>query len=154
MKKVSSILFILLFFSYINNISAEDHSKIEITNLWISEAPKNASVLVAYAKFKNNSTLPISLNNISSLLFSSIEIHKTIIKDDIASMERFSTLEIPPKSSVEFLPGDYHLMLFNPKKPMIIGSAPELLFTFSDGSKIYLEAKIKKRDIKNKSHHH
>ena len=56
MKKVSFILFILFFFSYINNISAEDHSKIEITNLWISEAPKNASVLVAYATFKNNST--------------------------------------------------------------------------------------------------
>ena len=78
------------------------------------------------------------------LLFSSIEIHRSIVKDDVASMERYSSLTIPAKSTIKLLPGDYHLMLFNPKTPLENGDRPTLTFTFSNGVKIPLKSQVKK----------
>ena len=94
---------------------------------------------------KNNSTKTASLISVSSPLFSSIEIHRSIVKDDVASMERYSSLTIPAKSTIKLLPGDYHLMLFNPKTPLEIGDRPTLTFTFSNGVKIPVKAHVKKR---------
>jgi len=154
MKKARSLFFILFFFLNISTIFAAHHTKITISDLWISEAPASASVLVAYVTLKNNTLLPISLTNITSTLFSSIEIHRTVIKNDIATMQRFSKLEIPSDSTLKLLPGDYHLMLFNPNKPLSVGDKPELIFYFSDESKILMEAEVKKRNINRSQHNH
>jgi copper(I)-binding protein len=94
---------------------------------------------------KNNTTKTASLVSVSSPLFSSIEIHRSIVKDEVASMERHLSLTIPAKSTIKLLPGDYHLMLFNPKTPLEIGDKPTLTFTFSNGVKILVKAQVKKR---------
>ena len=142
MKKISGLIFTL--FLNINIVLAENNLKVDITDLWISEAPPTISVLVAYVTLKNNSEIPVSLTSISCSLFSSIEIHRSIVKNDIASMERHPTLEIPSKSTIKLSPGDYHLMLFNPKTPLKIGDAPVFIFSFSDGTQIPVTAAIRK----------
>ena len=146
MKKVNAIFFFLLLFLNINIVLAENSQKIHIYDLWINEAPPTATVLVAYVVLKNNSKRLMTLNSVSCPLFSSIEIHRSIIKNDIASMERHSMLEIPSKSTIKLTPGDYHLMLFNPKTPLRIGDAPVFMFGFSDGTQIRVKANIRKRN--------
>tara|TARA_B100001250_G_scaffold115499_1_gene97877 strand:- start:1842 stop:2294 length:453 start_codon:yes stop_codon:yes gene_type:complete len=150
MKIISRLTFSLIIFLNINIVLAENNKKVSVTNLWIKEAPPTVSVLVAYAKLKNNTDTSLSLTSIESPFFSSIEIHRSIIKNDTASMERHTTLEIPSKATVELAPGDFHLMLFNPKKPLKIDDAPTLIFGFSDGTQITVRAPIKKRN--NTSH--
>ena len=145
MKIISHLIFSLILFLNINTVLAENDLKITVTDLWISEAPPAVSVLVAYVTLKNNSDISLSLISVSSSLFSSIEIHRSIVKDDMASMERYSSLTIPAKSTIKLLPGDYHLMLFNPKTPLEIGDRPTLTFTFSNGVKIPVKAHVKKR---------
>ena len=127
MNKINFL--ILTLFLNINIVLAENNLKVDITDLWISEAPPTMSVLVAYVTLKNNSEIPVSLTSISCPLFSSIEIHRSIVKNDIASMERYSSLEIPSKSTIKLSPGDFHLMLFNPKIPLNTHDTP--IFTFS-----------------------
>ena len=112
MKIISRLTFSLIIFLNINIVLAENNKKVSVTNLWIKEAPPTVSVLVAYAKLKNNTDTSLSLTSIESPFFSSIEIHRSIIKNDTASMERHTTLEIPSKATVELAPGDFHLMLF------------------------------------------
>jgi len=146
MKRISGLIFFLLLFLNNNIVLAEKNLKINITDLWISEAPPTVSVLVAYVTLINNSEIPISLVSISCPLFSSIEIHRSIIKNGIASMERHATLEILSKSTIKLSPGDYHLMLFNPKMPLKIGDAPVFMFGFSDGTQIRVKANIRKRN--------
>ena len=148
MNKINVL--ILTLFLNINIVLAENNLKVDITDLWISEAPPTMSVLVAYVALKNNSEIPVSLTSISCPLFSSIEIHRSIIKNGIASMERYSSLEIPSKSTIKLSPGDYHLMLFNPKTPLRIGDAPVFIFSFSDGTKIPVTAAIRKRSNRTK----
>ena len=146
MKIISHLIFSLILFLNINTVLAENDQKITVTDLWISEAPPAVSVLVAYVTLKNNSDISLSLISVSSSLFSSIEIHRSIVKDDIASMERHTTLEIPPESTIKLAPGDYHLMLFNPKIPLKMGDTPTLMFSFSNGTKITANASIRKRN--------
>ena len=148
MNKINVL--ILTLFLNINIVLAENNLKVDITDLWISEAPPTMSVLVAYVTLKNNSEIPVSLTSISCPLFSSIEIHRSIVKNDIASMERYSSLEIPSKSTIKLSPGDYHLMLFNPKTPLRIGDAPVFIFSFSDGTQIPVTAAIRKRSNRKK----
>tara|TARA_B100000029_G_scaffold512532_1_gene609428 strand:+ start:337 stop:783 length:447 start_codon:yes stop_codon:yes gene_type:complete len=148
MKKNSGL--ILSLFLNINIVLAENNLKVDISDLWISEAPPTMSVLVAYVTLKNNSEIPLSLTSISCPLFSSIEIHRSIVKNDIVSMERYSALEIPSKSSIKLSPGDYHLMLFNPEKPLRIGDTPVFIFSFSDGTQIPVTAAIRKRSSSEK----
>ena len=145
MQKINGLILIFIIFLNTSIVLAKDISGIGISHLWISEAPPTVSVLVAYVTLKNNSTKTASLISVSSPLFSSIEIHRSIVKDDVASMERYSSLTIPAKSTIKLLPGDYHLMLFNPKTPLEIGDRPTLTFTFSNGVKIPVKAHVKKR---------
>ncbi len=145
MKKVNAIFFFLLLFLNINIVLAENSQKIHIYDLWINEAPPTATVLVAYVVLKNNSKRLMTLNSVSCPLFSSIEIHRSIIKNDIASMERHSMLEIPSKSTIKLSPGDFHLMLFNPKIPLNTHDTPIFTFSFSDGTQISVTATIRKR---------
>ena len=145
MQKINGLILIFILFLNINVALAENISGIDISHLWISEAPPTVSVLVAYVTLKNNSTKTASLISVSSPLFSSIEIHRSIVEDDVASMERYSSLTIPAKSTIKLLPGDYHLMLFNPKTPLKIGDRTTLTFTFSNGVKIPVKAHVKKR---------
>jgi len=146
MKIINGLIFFLLLFLNNNIVLAEKNLKINITDLWISEAPPTVSVLVAYVTLINNSEIPISLVSISCPLFSSIEIHRSIIKNGIASMEKHATLEILSKSTIKLSPGDYHLMLFNPEMPLKIGDTPVFMFGFSDGTQISVKANIRKRN--------
>ena len=61
-------------------------------------------------------------------------------------MQRHAALEIPSKSTIKLSPGDYHLMLFNPKMPLKIGDMPVFIFGFSDGTQIRVKANIIKRN--------
>ena len=150
MKRISGLIFFLFLFLNNNIVLAEKNMEINIADLWISEAPPTVSVLVAYVTLINNSEKPVSLVSVSCSLFSSIEIHRSIIKNGIASMQRHAALEIPSKSTIKLSPGDYHLMLFNPKMPLKIGDMPVFIFGFSDGTQIRVKANIIKRN--NRAH--
>ena len=146
MKRISGLIFFLFLFLNNNIVLAEKNMEINIADLWISEAPPTVSVLVAYVTLINNSEKPVSLVSVSCPLFSSIEIHRSIIKNGIVSMEKHATLEILSKSTIKLSPGDYHLMLFNPEMPLKIGDTPVFMFGFSDGTQISVKANIRKRN--------
>jgi periplasmic copper chaperone A len=119
---------------------------ITISDIWISEAPPTVSVLAAYAKIKNNSSVTQTLITVTSPNFSKVELHLSKVVNDMATMEKQDTLIIPAESSIELSPGAYHLMLFNPKTPLKAGDKTSINFTFADGISSTVEAIVKKRN--------
>ncbi len=152
-KLLSSNLLIILC-SITNPVLAEDVQGINITDIWVSEAPPTVSILAAYAKIQNKSTETKTISSVSSPLFSKIEIHLSKITDGIATMEKQTSLTIPAESSVELSPGNYHMMLFDPKKPLKAGDNTTITFTFSDGLSKSVLAPVKKRNNDGHDHHH
>jgi len=153
MHKIKLSFFLLQLFFY-GFALADESQDINISNIWISEAPPTVSILAAYANIQNNTTETKTLISISSPVFSRVEIHLSKITDDIATMEKQTSLTIPAENSVELSPGNYHLMLFNPETPLTAGDKATLIFTFSDGHSMSVQATVEKRNSNGHDHHH
>jgi hypothetical protein len=84
-------------------------------------------------QLKNQTDGNLQLLSAKSSMFSSIEFHRSVEKDGVYRMLRQTQLEIPANGHLELKPGDYHLMLFNPKQPLRAGDQVEITLTFSQG---------------------
>jgi hypothetical protein len=119
-------------------------SVITLENAWISEAPPMSKVMAAYMDIQNPSDKAVQIDKVSSPDFSSIEMHRTVIKNGIASMLREKSIHIPAHGSFEFKPGSYHLMMFNPKKSFKAGDTSQLTFTLASGQSATFTVTVKK----------
>lgn len=149
---LSLLFFITQLVSY--PVFADDTQHITINNVWISEAPPGVTTLAAYATINNGSNETKTLTSVTSPLFSSIEIHLSKIVDGIARMEKQTSLTINTDETIDLSPGGYHLMLFNPEKPLRSGNSATISFNFSDGTSLPVEAPVIKRQHDSHQHHH
>ena len=156
MNKVNLHLFSIFFFQILFPSSAftNENIKVSISDAWISEAPTIVSVLAGYANIHNPTNTSITLIDISSQDFSKIEIHRNVFNGEMVSMEKQESLEIPAKSTILMSPGDFHLMLFNPSKPLRSNDIVTLVFSFSNGHNETIDVKVKRRHTEDHSHHH
>jgi periplasmic copper chaperone A len=162
MNKVNLFFLTTLFFQQLfsSSVFANESVEVDISNAWISEAPPTVSVLAGYASISNNSDNEITLLAVSSPNFSKIEIHRSVLNGDMVSMEKQTSLEIPAKETIKLTPGDFHLMLFNPDKPLRAGDIATLNFSFANGHTQNIEVKIERRSSNDHSnndhanHHH
>jgi hypothetical protein len=67
-----------------------------------------------YFKLTNNSGQAISISHVTSPQFASVQMHETIIKDEVVRMAPLEMLILQPGETVSFEPGGKHLMLLRP----------------------------------------
>ena len=106
---------------------------LQADDLWIREAPPAARVLAGYGRFRNPSPYACVLTGASSDTFERVEVHRTIIEDDVARMVRQSNISIASGASFVLEPNGYHLMLIGPKKPLRSGDMVKLTLHFDSG---------------------
>ncbi len=83
-----------------------------ISNVVVLEPVPGMSVAAGYLVLENHSDQPITIEKVTSPQFASIEMHETIILDDVARMVSLSSLIIDRQSNIVFEPGGKHLMMF------------------------------------------
>ncbi len=130
-----------------------DSPAILVSDAWINEAPPVGKINAAYLFIKNNTDHAVTLDRIDSPDYERIEIHRSIVTDDIVRMQLQTQVDIAANSLLQFTPGDYHLMLFNPRKRFRAGESASLTLYFSDGEQISVEARVK-RFNPDKAHPH
>jgi periplasmic copper chaperone A len=126
---------------------------IHVTEAWVSEAPPTISINAAYLLIENRSDQSISLLKVDSPDFERIEMHRSVLSEGIARMQLQTQVDIAAKGQLQFAPGDYHLMLFNPHKRLRAGDFTVLTLYFSDGTQIAVDAEVKRLQPDH-SHHH
>jgi copper(I)-binding protein len=67
-----------------------------------------------YFVLTNNSGQAISISQVTSPQFASVQMHETVIKDEVARMVPLEMLILQPDETVSFEPGGKHLMLMRP----------------------------------------
>jgi len=156
MRNNKLIFIILLSLSNIapHSAFANEVQDITITGAWIREAPPTVSTLAAYAKIMNQSNEKKILTSVSSPTFTRIELHLSKLVDGMAQMKKQDSLMIEAENYIELSPGAYHLMLFNPDRPLKAGDNVIIHFNFSDGSSSIIETPVKKRISDAHNHHH
>ena len=97
-----------------------------------------------YMKLKNNSAKSLSIVKVKSDIFMQVDIHETVEKNGMMSMQPASPLAIPPGSTVELAPGGIHLMMMQPKQPLKPGDRVSITLQFDNDSTQTLEMTVKK----------
>jgi len=111
---------------------------------WIREAPPNATALAGYVKLVNPTRNEMVLTGAESPDFGAIEIHRTIVKNQVARMQRESSVTIPAGETAAFEPGGHHLMLFRPKQPLMAGDEVDITLKFENGETLAVPFEVRR----------
>ncbi len=132
-------LFLKTFLSLLTgllSLTAFAAGHIHVQDPWIRAAPPVVKNLAAYMTIVNRGEKMRKLMRISSPAFARIEIHQSMMENDMARMEHQMELTIPPHGTVALKPGDLHLMLMEAKKPLHVGDSVPLTLIFHNGEEI------------------
>ncbi|MBF0171875.1 MAG: copper chaperone PCu(A)C [Magnetococcales bacterium] len=141
MKKISIVSLLLgLFFS----LHAWAGAGINVVDPWVRAAPPTVQSMAAYMAIENSGSAPMTLVEVRSPSFLKIELHQTTMVNGLAGMVPQKNMVIDPGARVELKPGSYHLMLLTPQTPIREGGRVPLTLVFGDGSRVEVEAVVRK----------
>ncbi len=109
------------------------------THPWVREAPPNAMMLAGYVELHNGSDQRVTIVGAHSDAFCSVEIHRTVTRDGMASMEHMPELTVEPGKSLALAPGGLHMMLMRPQEKISLGRSITITLEFSGGLEQSLE---------------
>lgn len=134
---------ILSVFILFNSALAAEQTSLMIHEAWVNLPPPGTDVTAGYCMIHNTGSTDVKLVKVSSPDFGRVEMHRSTVINGMASMAQQDSITIPANGAVTFKPGDYHLMLFQPRQPLTAGGKVTLSFQFADSSHIEATATIR-----------
>jgi hypothetical protein len=92
----------------------EGQAPLTASNVIVTQPVPGMTMSAGYFELTNNSGQAISITHVTSPEFASVEMHQTVIEDDVARMTALGTLTLQAGETVSFEPGGKHLMLMRP----------------------------------------
>ncbi len=117
-----------------------------VEDAWIEEGPRDVPVLAGYATIRNPTARTARLLNVSSPRAERIEIHRSEITENTATMTRVGELPIPPGGEIRFTPAGHHLMIYGVAPPPAAGEKLPLVFEFDEGRKLTVQAVVRRSE--------
>jgi hypothetical protein len=142
-----------LMLGFVSLSASADGVVVQVQDPWVRAAPPGVKILAAYLEIKNNGEKPRTLTNVSSPAFGQVEIHRSVMHENMAHMEHLKDLAIPAHASVVLQPGGLHFMLIDAKKPLHAGDQVPMTLTFSNGEKISFKAAVRSEQTGNMEDH-
>lgn len=96
-----------------------------------------------YFSAMNMSDQPIDLTGVQAAAFGMAMLHQTQSNGSMSKMVMVSKVTVPAKGTLTFAPGNYHVMLEQPKAALKIGTTLPMVFSFSDGEKVTAQCAVK-----------
>ena len=124
--------------------SASEEAGVSASDAWIREVPPGMTMMAGYMALRNNTSRPQVLVTANSPGFERVMIHRTIVKDGMASMVHASQIELTPNTSLIFAPGGYHLMPMNPKRRLRAGDPVVINLEFRSGLVLPVAFEVRK----------
>jgi copper(I)-binding protein len=106
-----------------------------ISHCWIRALPGNIPS-GGYLILANPAHQPVDLVDVQSPAFGMVMLHRSLTEGGTSRMVMVDKLTVPAHGTVAFTPGDYHLMLEQPKRAPQIGSQIALTFGFNSGQTV------------------
>lgn len=137
-------VFVCLILAFTPVPARSEEAGVSVRDAWVREAPPGMTMMAGYMELRNNTSRPQVLVAARSSGFESVMIHRTIVKDGIASMVRPPQIELAANASLIFAPGSYHLMLMNPKRTLRAGDAVVINLEFRGGVVLPVTFEVRK----------
>jgi len=138
MRKLLTLIITLFAFSF-------SAPKIVIKNPWVMEPPPGPNTTMMGMTIVNEGDESDYLIGAKTDIAKRVEIHKTVIENDVAKMIPQKKVEIPPKGKVEFKHHGYHIMIIGLKKKIKEGDKVKVELLFEKSGEITVEAPVVKK---------
>lgn len=115
---------------------------VSVSDCWIRALPGDLPS-GGYFKASNSGDQPVDLVGVTSDAFGMAMLHQTQSQGSTSSMAMVHQVAVPAHGSLAFAPGNYHVMLEQPRQPLKIGSTIPLTFAFGDGQKMTAACAVK-----------
>ena len=116
--------------------AAHAEGKLTVFDAWIRAAPPDSRMMAGYATLKNTGDTPIKLLTVQSDAFRQSSIHETVVEHDVTKMRELPRLDIAAGATIEMKPGGRHLMLLDPRHPIVVGEKVHMVFLLNDGTRV------------------
>lgn len=102
----------------------------------------------------NPDARPDALVSVQSPLAREVQIHRSDVKNGVASMQRLPRVALPAGGRVTFAPGGYHLMLMGLTKALKPGDTVPATLTFASGATVKASFVVGSTPPAAEHHHH
>lgn len=114
-----------------------------ISSMWTRATVGTTRPGVAYFTVTNTGTEPDRIVAASSPLAARVEMHRSLMKNGMMTMEAVEALEVPAGGKLTLAPGGYHLMLLGLRQPLVAGQMLPLTLIFAHQGKVAIRLHIK-----------
>ena len=119
-------------------------AELQISDSRIKHLPPTVPVRAGYMTIHNPEPAKVTIVEVRSEAFASVEMHQTLMQDGMMRMEQIPALTIDANATVRLEPGGKHLMLMQPHKPTEPGMMIPLTLVLDDGRQLALEITVVK----------
>jgi hypothetical protein len=123
--------------------AASEAAGVSVRDAWVRETPPGMTMMAGYMELRNNTSQPQVLVAASSSGFEAVTIHRTIVKNGMASMVHALQIELTPGAGFIFTPGGYHLMLMKPKRTLRAGDRVNINLEFRSGLRLPVNFEVR-----------
>ncbi|MEM6388024.1 MAG: copper chaperone PCu(A)C [Pseudomonadota bacterium] len=129
-------------FAFVLLPTALSAAELTVESPMVPLAPPGVMAHAAYFKLTNAGETPRQLIGVAAEGYMMAHIHKTEVKDDIATMSAVDLLEIGPGQTIAFEQGGLHIMLMRPEEPLGDGATVNITLEFANGETLPVAAKV------------
>ena len=116
--------------------SARAGGKLTVYDAWIRQAPPGVSMMAGYATLKNEGDAPLKVLTVQSDAFRQSSIHETVVDRGVSRMRELPRVDLAEGATIEMKPGGAHLMLSEPRHPIVVGDKVHMVFLLEDGTRV------------------
>lgn len=126
---------------------------IAIDQPWARPTPGAATPGVGYMTVANQGLGDDRLVSAASPVAEAVTLHRTEVRDGIASMRpQTDGIVVPAGGAVRLEPGGYHLMLEGLRRPLALGEMVPVSLTFATAGTVTVELKVERRPAPEAGH--
>jgi len=125
---------------------APDGPPLEVSGVAVLEPLPGTDVTAGYLRLDNNTDQSIEIAKVASPQFRRVDIHETVIQDDIARMVPVAPLVIDPRSHVLFEPAGKHLMMSGWSSEPIAGAPVTIEVHYNTNGLLIVATTVSSRD--------
>jgi len=102
----------------------------------------STSSLAGYLTIKNAGSSDDQLLSASADFAGMVMLHKTVISNNVASMQEVSSIDIPAGQTISLQPGGLHIMFMNLKSTPQVGTKVPLTLVFQKAGTMTVQADV------------
>jgi len=138
-----SLAFIAILIAPLALSACADPDPLYVDQAWVRPNPNGEGPAAGYFVIHGGEEA-VQLRRVSTEGALRVEMHESIMKDGMMTMQPIDTVDVPAKSEVTFAPGGKHIMLFGLNPAIVEAGTMEMTMLFSDGSRLIVDAVVQK----------